>query len=165
MESTTPAKPRLGSLLRALLDGLDGEVERLYQEEGSGFRPKYYPLAVILLRDRRVSISHLAAECSVTHSALSQTVSEMAARGLVETRPGKDARERLVALTAKGRRACADLAPLWEAIGAAAAELDAELEVPLSRIATDALGALARRPFRDRIREQRSRASQRGTKS
>ena len=156
MEKDPQPQPGLGALLRALLERLDGEVERLYREEGAAFRPKYYPLVRVLLGEKGVSLSRLAAECGVTHSAVSQTVSEMVGRGLVEARPGVDARERLVSLTAKGRRACADLAPLWEAIHVAADELDAELAVPLSRVAAEALGALDRQPFGQRVRKHRA---------
>jgi len=156
--AAAPATPAgLGTLLRALLERLDGDVERLYAESGADFRPKYYPVARVLLTERRVSVARIAAAASVTHSAASQTVAEMARRGLVTLRPGAaDARERLVALTPAGRRACVELAPLWAAVGRAAAALDAELAValaPLSAVAAEALAALARRPFADRVHE------------
>jgi DNA-binding MarR family transcriptional regulator len=143
----------LGSLLRSLLERLDGEVERLYQVEEPGFRPKYYPIVRILLRDSPIPLARIAQECGITHSAVSQTVSEMVEGGLVEMRPGKDARERLASLSEEGKAVCARLIPLWTAVHVAAAELDAELTEPLSAVVTQALDALTRRPFGSRIRE------------
>jgi DNA-binding MarR family transcriptional regulator len=156
MDRKTQQPIALGSLLRLLLEQLDGDLERLYRETGVAFRPKYFPLVRVLLRNPRIPLARLADECGVTHSAISQTVAEMAGRGLVETHSGKDARERLVSLSATAKRTCARLEPLWEAVHAAAAELDAELAAPLSEIAAEALAALRRRPFADRIREHLS---------
>lgn len=148
-----PLPVGLGSLLRSLLERLDGEVERLYQVTEPGFRPKYYPIVRVLLREGAVPLARIAQECGVTHSAVSQTVSEMVQGGLVEMHPGKDARERLASLSAEGEAVCARLAPLWRAVHAAAAELDAELTEPLSAVATQALDALTQRSFGNRIRE------------
>jgi DNA-binding MarR family transcriptional regulator len=136
------------------LERLDGDVERLYGEMDTEFRPKYYPVARVLLAEHRVPLARIAAAAGVTHSAASQTVAEMARRGLVTLRPSPaDARERLVTLTARGRRVCDTLAPLWAATAQAAAELDAELAAPLARVVAGALDALARRPFAARIRD------------
>jgi DNA-binding MarR family transcriptional regulator len=76
----------------------------------------------------------------------------------VELRPSAtDARERLVALTPRGRRVCAALAPLWAAVERAGAELDAELAArvgaPLSAVLAAAADALADRPFAARVRQ------------
>jgi DNA-binding MarR family transcriptional regulator len=147
----------LGTQLRALLDKLDGELMRLYREAGSEFRPKYYPIARVLRAEREVSLAQLARRCGVTHSAVSQTAAEMARGELVRMRPGKDARERLVSLSARGKRTCDRLEALWLAVDAAAAELDAELSAALSSVVAEALDALARRPFGGRVREHLAR--------
>lgn len=150
----TTSPPGLGTVLRALLEGLDGDVERLYHELGTEFRPKYYPVARLLLAETRAPLARIATAAGVTHSAASQTVAEMARRGLVTSRASPaDARERLVSLTARGRRVCDTLAPLWAATAQAAAELDAELAAPLAAVVAGALDALARRPFAARIRD------------
>jgi DNA-binding MarR family transcriptional regulator len=86
-----------------------------------------------------------------THSASSQTVSEMAQRGLVRLRPGADARERVVHLTAKAERLRPVIDAEWRATAAAVRELDAELSAPLATVAAELADALARRPFHDRI--------------
>jgi DNA-binding MarR family transcriptional regulator len=97
------------------------------------------------------SIKAIAAQAGVTHSAASQTVLQMAKDGLVELRPGDDARERIVALTPRARRMLPALERQWAATNAAARELEGELSVPLSALLRETLEALERRSFADRI--------------
>lgn len=143
----------LGTLLRHLLELLDRDVEAAYTASSIHWRPRYTPILRALLRTGPASIRQLSQEIGITHSAVSQTVSQMATDGWVELRPGKDARERIVEPTP----ALADVVPAlerqWAATNAAAARLDAELSAPLSRIAAEAIDALTRQPFRDRIAE------------
>jgi DNA-binding MarR family transcriptional regulator len=96
-------------------------------------------------------IRDIAEGLGVTHSAISQLVSEMQQRGLLETRPGADARHRLVHLTEKSQRLLPEINAEWEATEAAAAALDAELPYSLSALIDELAAALQRRPFRNRI--------------
>jgi DNA-binding MarR family transcriptional regulator len=98
-------------------------------------------------------IRDIAERLGVTHSAASQTVAEMQQRGLLETRPGDDARQRLVGLTAKARSLLPAIDAEWESTEAAAAALDAELPYSLSALIDDLAAALERRRFRARIAE------------
>jgi DNA-binding MarR family transcriptional regulator len=110
-------------------------------------------MALIRLHHRGpMSIKELAAQIDVTHSAMSQTVTEMRKEGLVETAPGADARTREVALTAKGRALVPFLEAEWRATEAAFGELDAALPYPMTRVIDDVAAALRDRPFLDRIR-------------
>jgi len=105
----------------------------------------------VLLRLGPASIKVLAQEIGITHSAASQTVTQMAKQRLVALKPGADARERIVVLSAKARRMVPALQRQWAATNAAAAQLDAELSVPLSTVLAEAIAALHERPFATRI--------------
>ena len=87
----------------------------------------------------------------MTHSAASQTVAEMERRGLLTLRPGRDARQRLVTLSAKAKRLLPAINAEWEATDLASAALEAELPYPLSRLIDELAAALERRRFRARI--------------
>jgi DNA-binding MarR family transcriptional regulator len=142
----------LGTRLRHLLELMDGDVAAVYTDLGiEGFRPRFAPVVRVLAAAGPSSIRDLARASGVTHSAASQTVAQMARRGLVVLTPGADARQRIVRLTAAAER----LLPLLEAESAAttaaAVELEAELSFPLSRLVGEALDALRRRPMRERI--------------
>lgn len=141
----------LGTRLRHLLDLLDRDMRAVYADLGlAGFRPRFTAIVRVLATEPR-SIRDVAEAIGVTHSAASQTIAKMAADGLVETAPGSDARERVVRLTGRAEALLPTLDAEWAATAAAAAELDAELPYPLSRLVDEALDALDRRPMRQRI--------------
>ncbi|PPU75658.1 MULTISPECIES: MarR family winged helix-turn-helix transcriptional regulator [Xanthomonas] len=143
--------PTLGTLVRHLIELLDGDLEAVYAASGLAWRPRYTPVLRVLMRLGPASIKVLAQEIGITHSAASQTVAQMAKQRLVVLKPGADARERIVVLTAKVRRLVPALQQQWAATNAAAAQLDAELSVPLSAVLAEAIAALQRRSFATRI--------------
>jgi DNA-binding MarR family transcriptional regulator len=142
----------LGTLLRHLLDLLDGDVEAAYAAAGLAWRPRYTPVLRAIMREGDASIRTLSRAIGITHSAVSQTVSQMQRDGLVELKPGADARERIVALSSKAEAMIPALQRQWAATNAAADQLDAELAAPLSKIAAEAIDALTHTPFGERIR-------------
>ncbi len=149
-----PASPTLGTLVRHLIDLLDQDVEAAYAAAGLTWRPRYTPVLRALMATGPSSIRLLSRHIGISHSAVSQTVSQMVKDGLVELRPGDDARERIVVLTGRTEKMIPDLQRQWAATNAAAAQLDAELSAPLSRIVGEAIDALTHRPFGERIQQQ-----------
>ena len=152
--------PPLGTLLRHLVELLDGAVEQAYLQAGLTYRPRYTPVVRALVALGPSSIRTIAGHAGTTHSAASQTVAQMAKDGLVQSRPGDDARERIVQLTPKARRMLPALRRQWAIIDTAARRLERELSVPLSKVAQEAVQALAREGFLDRI----ERAAETGRK-
>ncbi|BCB90617.1 MarR family winged helix-turn-helix transcriptional regulator [Phytohabitans suffuscus] len=149
----SPDREAVGTLLRHVLELLDGDVATVYRDAGvPDYRPRFSPPVRALVAAGPMPIRDLAAAVGVTHSAASQTVAQMVRAGLVELAPGDDARQRIVALTDRAR----DLLPLveaeWAATAAAQRELDAELPAPLGDVLMAVAAALRERPFRDRIR-------------
>jgi DNA-binding MarR family transcriptional regulator len=142
----------LGTQLRHLLELLDGDVAKVYAElDLDGLRPRFVPVVRALVADGPLSIRDVAGAIGVTHSAASQTVTQMVNYGLVALEPGVDARQRIVHLTPKARSLLPVMDAEWAATEAAGAELDAELLFPLSDLVAAAVQALERRSFRDRI--------------
>jgi DNA-binding MarR family transcriptional regulator len=143
----------LGTLLRHLLELLDGDVELAYRDLGLDYRPRFTPVMRALTAAQPRSIREIADHSGLTHSAVSQTVAEMRRAGLVGLgRDRTDARARLVRLTTRGRALLPKLQRQWAATNAAADELDAELPASLRATVTEAIAALERNPFRSRIR-------------
>lgn len=147
----------LGTALRHLLDLLDGDVQAIYREEGLDYRPRYTPIMRALAGAPSVAIRDLAIAAGITHSAASQTVAKMRQAGLVDQVPGRDARERAVRLTRRGRALLPKLEQRWIATNEAARELDAELSQRLSDVLEEAIAALEARPFKERIRTSERR--------
>ena len=145
------ASPTLGTLARHLIELLDGEVEAAYAASGLEWRPRYTPVLRALMSLGSGCIKALAVEIGISHSAVSQTVSQMTRDGLVVLKPGADARERIVVLTSKTETLIPALQRQWAATNAAADQLDAELSVPLTGVLGEAIAALNQHPFAERI--------------
>jgi DNA-binding MarR family transcriptional regulator len=144
----------LGTLLRHVLDQMDGDIASVLGDLGTpGYRPRFSAVVRALVALGPVPIRDLARAIAVTQSAASQTVAQMATRGFVEVRPGEDARQRVVHLTGKARALLPKIEAEWAASASAAAEMDAELPFPLAELVPAITAALARRSFRQRITE------------
>lgn len=143
----------LGTLIRHLVELLDNDVQTAYVAAGLAWRPRYTPVLRALMDKGEASIRAMSLLIGISHSAVSQTVSQMAQDGLVELRTGRDGRERIVALTKKAQDMIPALRRQWAATNAAANALDAELSAPLSTIAAEAIDALTQRPFATRIQQ------------
>jgi len=141
----------LGTLLRCLLDELDGAVQQHYEARGEPFRPRFFPVARMLLAHEALTIRAISTSIGVSHSAVSQTVAEMQRLGLVQLARGRDGRERYVQLSAEGQACCTRLGPLWDGIARAASELDAELPISLATMLTATLARLEAEDFGSRI--------------
>jgi DNA-binding MarR family transcriptional regulator len=142
----------VGTRLRHLIELLDGAVADVYVSRGlEWYRPRFSPIVRVLAKAGSASIRELADAIGVTHSAASQTVAQMADRGLVVLGPGPDGRQRIVRLTAKAEQLLPVIEAEWAATAAAAAALEAELTVPLSQIVDETFAALRRVPMRERI--------------
>jgi DNA-binding MarR family transcriptional regulator len=154
--------PTLGTLLRHLIEMLDGDLEAVYRDAGlKDYRPRYTPVVRALLETGPSPIRDVAQRVGITHSAVSQTVAQMVRDGLLMLAPGADARERVVRMTPKLRRMLGRLQEQWAATAAAAAKLDEELGHSLQEAVVDAIGALERKPFRERIAEAGNRTGPR----
>ena len=145
-------KPTLGTLLRRLLDELDGAVEQSYADAGLDYRPRYTPIVRALIESGPATIRALSQRTGVTHSAMGQTVNQMAKCGLVTLATGDDARERIVALTPHAEAIVPQLKRSWAATEAAARTLDAELGLSLPDTIARALELLERTPFDARLK-------------
>jgi DNA-binding MarR family transcriptional regulator len=144
--------PGLGTLLRHLIELLDGEVQQVYERSGLQYRPRYTPIVRALAENGPSSIRAIAARAQITHSAASQTLARMVQDGLVRFSRGGDGRERIVTATERLREMLPALERSWSATAAAADELDGELSVPLSKVVREAITALQRKSFGERIR-------------
>ncbi|GAA2384320.1 MarR family transcriptional regulator [Catellatospora methionotrophica] len=150
--SSLPEREAVGTLLRHVLELLDGDVAKVYAErELADYRPRYSPVVRALLSGGPMPIRDLARAVGVTHSAASQTVAQMSGAGLVDLTPGADARQRLVSLTPKAHWLLPLVTAEWTATTAAMRTLDSELSMPLVDLLTEVATALTRRPFRARI--------------
>ena len=142
----------LGTLLRHLIELLDGDVEQAYRDLGLKYRPRFTPVVRALVESEPRSIRDIARHSGLTHSAVSQTVAQMNRAGLVSLVWDKaDGRARKARLTQRCRGILPRLQLQWEATNTAADHLDEELSSSLRNAVTEAIAALEHTPFRQRI--------------
>lgn len=142
----------LGTQLRHLIELLDGAVADRYAEVGLGYRPRYTPVMRALIEQEPSTLGQIAQHAGITQPAATQTVALMAKEGWVSVESAaSDARQRVISLTEQGRAALPKLQACWQATRRAADELDAELSVPLSQVLDEAIAALEKRSFGQRI--------------
>jgi DNA-binding MarR family transcriptional regulator len=144
----------LGTQLSRLIELLDGDVEKHYVALGLNYRPRFTPIVRALEALGTSSIKSIAGQSGLSHSAVSQTVAQMVKHGLVVLRPGRDGRERIVEPT----QALVQMVPVlhvqWAATNSAASKLETELSASLLQTISEAICALQRRSFSDRITDE-----------
>jgi DNA-binding MarR family transcriptional regulator len=142
--------PGLGTQLRHLIELLDDGVSQANDYAGLDYRPRYTPVMQALADGAALTIGQVAEAAGISQPAATQTVAVMVKDGLVEVTAGPvDARQRVVALSKRGRALLPKLRRAWQATTRAAAGLDAETGL-LAAVAA-ALGALDRQSFAARI--------------
>lgn len=150
----TNAPAGLGTRLRRLIELLDAGVSTAHDYEAIDFRPRYTPVMRALADNATLTIGELAQAAGLTQPAATQTVALMARAGLLSVAANRaDARRRAVRLAPAGVRLLPRLQVAWKATQRAAELLDAELAHSLSAAVDDALAALERKPFGQRIAE------------
>lgn len=140
----------LAARLRKLSEAFYAGVDAVYRAHGVELPARCFPV-LFLLRDRgRLGISELAVQLGQSHPAVSQMSAKLLRHGVVREWPDPaDQRRRLLGLSPRGRALMRRLAPVWQAIVAAVAEL--EQAQPLSAALTGTDQALAARGFASRI--------------
>jgi DNA-binding MarR family transcriptional regulator len=146
-------------LLRLLVDELDGDVDRAYREQGINFRPRFTPIARLLAELGPLRIKEIADRTGLSHSAISQTVSEMRRLKLIDMVRGADGRERIVRLSPTGEEMLPKLRRQWSRTAVAAQSLNREIGVDLEQVMLSALAALDRQPFAARMTDRPDIAS------
>ena len=147
----------LGTKIRRLLLATDGELQALYDTHSIAFRPRFYPIVQLLLRQGTAGVVEIAKEVGVSQPAITQTLNEMRRADLVDLKPGADRRSREVALSDQGRKVAQDLSTFWSATARAASKLDAELGMDLEGTIDRALSGLERRSFARRVLDEMGR--------
>jgi DNA-binding MarR family transcriptional regulator len=146
--------PSLGTELRRLLELLDGDLERRYASLGLEYRPRFTPIVRSIEKLGPAPIKAIAQHCGLTHSAASQTVAQMVRHGLLTLKPGSDSRERIAEPTETLIQMLPLLHVQWAATNRAAARLETELSAPLLQTVGEAIAALERRAFSERIGDE-----------
>src|SRR4051812_49279825 len=109
-----------GSRLRRLSEYFLMEVNKVYEQSGIAFDASWFPVFYILSKQQNIPLTDIAEQLEVSHSAVSQLVTGLKKKGLIETAPcPDDGRRQLVMLTDKGETLLQEVQPVWDAISLA----------------------------------------------
>lgn len=107
----------LGSRLRRLSEQFISEVNKVYQEQGIHFDASWFPVFYLLSERPAISIRELSNALQVSHSAVSQLISNLKRRQLVDsTASDDDGRLQLIQLSTEGLALLCTIRPIWESI-------------------------------------------------
>ena len=148
----------IGKRLRRLSALIDQDARRLYLDAGVNFEQRWFGVLNLLVRNEAMTVKALAAELQITHASVSETRRSLEKEGVVRSRAdASDGRQRLLSLTAKGRRLCEKLRPLWKVLEETSDELNDEARNVVA--ALDRLSAaLEKRSLYERAAEKLAKA-------
>jgi len=146
-------KTAIGKRLRRLSELIDRDAKSLYKEQGVQFEQRWFGVLNELVVNGPMTVKELAQALRITHASVSETRRSLeAANIIVATADKSDGRQRILHLTAKGKRLVDTLSPLWQALEDASIELNQEARNVVA--ALDRLdAALMRKSLYDRAAE------------
>lgn len=128
------------------------DADRAYAAAGLDFRARLFPVVYGLHRDGPMTVGELTALSGFTQPATSQNIRQLEKDGYVKVTAGRDARERMVALTAKGRKLVEAHQPFWQQVRIAVDEMLAgEVQPDFIAALSSLEAALERRSLFERI--------------
>lgn len=117
----------LGCRIRALAEKITKDARCMYKDYGIDFKPKWYPVAIVLQERNSATITQIAEYIGQTHPSVSVLVKDMTAHGLVTTASCvEDARKTLVSLTDRGKQTMATITDMTDLVKAAVSEIEHE---------------------------------------
>jgi DNA-binding MarR family transcriptional regulator len=113
-----------GSRLKRLSDTFLNDVNHVYRFHNISFDASWFPVFYILSQKTEVSIKEISEELNVSHSAVSQLVTNLQEKGLIKSVVSKkDARHKAITFTSKGAKLLQKIKPVWDALEQAMDEL------------------------------------------
>lgn len=144
-----------GSRLRRLSEYFLMEVNKVYEQEGIPFDASWFPVFYLLSKQQPMPMIDIADQLEISHSAVSQMVTNLRNKGLLKTTPCKeDGRRQLVAFTKKGTELLHQVQPIWQAISMAMEVLVSENKQSQQMLAaiTQVEQAIQQKPLSERVK-------------
>lgn len=121
----------IGSRMKRLGDRFLNEVSRVYKNENIRFEPAWFPVFYLLDKRGSLSLTEIATELDVSHSAISQMITLLQNKKMVEIQQdSSDARIKKIVFSPKGKKLTEQIRPVWEALQISLSQiLPAEINV------------------------------------
>lgn len=107
----------LGTRMKRLSEKFLQEVNQVYKEKEVPFEPSWFPIFYLLKNGEERSLTDIASELDVSHSAISQMVANLKKKELLaETPDPYDGRRKNIFLSEKGKSLLTQIKPIWWAL-------------------------------------------------
>ena len=105
---------------RRMMETLLRAAEEIYEARGLEFRARWASTYQLLQSEGPLAVGQLAERLRLTHPGVIGITDEMMTGGIIDAvRDPEDARRRMLALTAKGKRMSVELHEIWSQLGKA----------------------------------------------
>lgn len=148
-------KMAIGSRLRRLTDTITADAAQIYKLYGIDFKPKWFPVFFTLIEGEKKAVTTIASEVGQTHPAVSKTIKEMMAAGLLSKCEGADARCNNVILSPKGKAVAPVIIRCCEDVGSAVEGICRESSNDLWRALDEWEYLLSEKSMLQRVKEQK----------
>jgi len=106
-----------GTRLKRISDRFLTDVSKIYKKLGIPFEVSWFPLFYLLNQKNGLSVTEIAKELQITHSAVSQLVTHLEKKNLVKfTNDKNDKRKRIIGFTSQGQKMMRELRPVWKSM-------------------------------------------------
>jgi DNA-binding MarR family transcriptional regulator len=151
----------LGTRLKRIAERLQADATRIATSHGVTVQSSQYPFLGALDRFGPLTNGEMAEAVGITQPGVSRAIGQLTRLGMVKVRTGRDdRRQRIVSLTAAGRRQVElGKQEVWPLVEAAVADLCNALSGPLLDQLAAIEEGLAARPLEQRIDIRKGRQS------
>lgn len=107
----------IGTRLKRLSDRFLTEVSRIYKSQNIRFESAWFSIFFLLDKKGSLSLTEIASELEVSHSAISQMITQLLDKKVVEIQQDiSDARIKKIVFSAKGKKLIEQVHPIWAAL-------------------------------------------------
>lgn len=104
----------LGTRLKRLSESFLIDVNKFYTQLNIEFDASWFPIFYLLGRKNKLTIKEIADQLQVSHSAVSQLVTNLQNKGYLDVKTStSDARAKIVMLSKKGAQRLMQVQPIW----------------------------------------------------
>lgn len=107
----------LGTRLKRISERFLSEVSKVYKQQKIEFEPAWFPILFLLDKNGPSSLTEMAQELEISHSAVSQMITQLHSKSIVEPiLEQSDARVKRIFFTAKGQALIQQTHAVWLAL-------------------------------------------------
>ncbi|WP_141734303.1 bifunctional helix-turn-helix transcriptional regulator/GNAT family N-acetyltransferase [Oligoflexus tunisiensis] len=145
----------LATRIRTLGDTMLADGLQIYAGLGLNFQPRWFSVFYLLQEHHELPVTEVASRIGLSHPAIIKIIESMEEAGLIESgRNSRDARKRMITLSAKGEALIPELQPVWKALEEELKQLFADLNIDILGVLESMERMIQEKPISKRVQER-----------